>query len=491
MTGIIIGNGTAASAEATVTTDGNLKVTLPTADAQTGKMRVMSENDAGGSSRAATLASPETAEDFRLRVGMDSIEDFELFSYTNQQTSKHTYTFTTLTMDLSGGFLRTNASGITTINTAAKFSTFRYFPMWGQQTPLYVGFTGTIDAAVATNTTIDVGVFLPGAANPYAPTDGVYLRMTSTGWSLVLNNGGETVTALTDGDGAAFSPAINRVYKFVITITNSACEMWIDDVLYARVNTPSGVAQAFLSQALPFAVRHAIGGTVAGSVMRFKIGNYAVHLGDIDKSMPHGARMTGMGNGMQVQQGATTGGQLTTYALGAAPGAVTLTASTAPATNTLGGLALLPAAITVAESDYPLFAWQNPAGTTAIPGKRFFCTSIIVGDAVIYPTALTGGPLIIQWAVGWGSTAASLATVETTTFATATTKIARKHPLGTQVFAAAAAQGALAAGFQRDFTGAPLCINPGEYLHIIIRCQGTNTSAGTPRVQCTPVGYFE
>ncbi len=491
MTGIIIGNGTAASAETTVDTNGNLHVTLPTANAQTGKVRMMSENDPGGSVRAAQLESPETTEDYRLRVGMDSVEDFELFSYTNQQTSKHTYTFTTLTMDLSGGFLRTNATGITTINTAAKFNTFRSFATWAQQTPLYVEFMLTIDAAVATNTTVDIGMYLPGAASPYAPTDGVYLRLTSTGWVIVCNNGGEITTALTDGNGTAFTPVVNQVYQFQLAITNREVNVWIDDVLYATQTAHTGLTQLFLSQSLPFSVRHAIGGTVAGSVMRVKLGSYSIYTGDIDKSMPHGARMTGMGNGMQVQQGATTGGQLTTYALGAAPGAVTLTASTAPATNTLGGLALLPAAITVAESDYPLFAWLNPAGTAAIPGKRFFCTSIIVGEAYVHPTLLAGGPLIVTYAVGWGSTAASLATTESTTFATGTTKIARKHPLGAQVFPLNAPLGTVVTGFQRDFTGAPLCINPGEYLHIIIRCLGTSTTTGTPRVQVTPIGYFE
>jgi hypothetical protein len=491
MTGIIIGNGTAASAEATVTTDGNLKVTLPTADAQTGKVRIVSEVDPGGSSRAATIIAPESTEDYRLRVGIDCVEDCEVFSYANQQTSKHTYTITTMTMDLSGGFLRTNASGITTINTGAKFNTFRYFPVWGQQTPLFCEFTLLIDAAVVTNTTVDIGMFLPGAANPYAPTDGVYLRLTSTGWVIVCNNGGEITTALTDGNGVAFAPVVNQIYQFQLAITNREVSVWIDDVLYAVQAAQAGLPQLFLSQALPFSIRHAIGGTAASGVMRCRIGSYSIYTGDIDKSLPHGTRMTGMGNGMQVQQGATTGGQLTTYAVGAAPAVVTLTASTSPATNTLGGLALLPAAITVSENDYPLFAWQNPTGTAAIPGKRFFCTSIIVGDAVIYPTALIGGPLIIQWAVGWGSTAASLATTETTTFTSGTTKIARKHPLGTQVFAAAAAVGVTAAGFQRDFTDAPLCINPGEYLHIIIRCQGVNTTGGTPRVQVAPIGYFE
>jgi hypothetical protein len=182
---------------------------------------------------------------------------------------------------------------------------------------------------------------------------------------------------------------------------------------------------------------------------------------------------------------------LTTYALGAEPAAVTLTASTAPATNSLGGLFLLPVAITPSASDYPLFAWLNPVGTAAIPGKVFVCTGVIIGELSV-TTALTGGPLLLQWAIGYGSTASSLATTESATFtAGGTTKIARKIPLGAQSLAATSAVGVISPGFQRNFADAPLPINPGEYLHIILRIPGgTATTAGAPRGSVAVLGYF-
>lgn len=486
-----IQDGTAASGAAVDTTSHALKIAPSTTDSETGTVRIKSENDPGGSSKAAYLLSPETSDDYRIRVGLDQFLDNEVFCYANQNTGKHTYTSTTLTFDLNGGYLRSNGSGITTINTAAIFQTQAWFPLWGQQTSLYAEFVGGFDVAVATNTTVQFGIFQP-QATPFTPKDGVYFECVAGTWNgVTFNAGGTQTVALTDGNGTAFTITAGVNYQFLISVTQREVKFWINDVLYGKIDLATTSFAMIQAGTAPVCIRHAIGGVAAGTVCRFRLLSYSVQGGDAVDNRSPGARATGMGNGMQIQQGAVAGGQLTTYALGAAPGAVTLTASTAPATNTLGGLALLPAAITAAESDYPLFAWQNPAGTSAIPGKKFYCTGVIVGDAVIYPTALTGGPLIIQWAIGWGSTAASLATTESTTFASGTTKIARKHPLGTQVFAAAAAAGVLAAGFQRDFSAAPLCINPGEFLHIIIRCQGTNTTAGTPRVQVTPIGYFE
>lgn len=450
-----------------------------------GAVKFVSENDGGSKTGTAYLLSPETTDDYRLRVGQDVILDNDTFNYANQSTSKYSYLASTLTMAQTGGALTTNATSITTINTAASYRTFQYFPVYGQQTPLYVEFSASLTAAMATNTTIDFGLFLTSGSSPYVPNDGAFFRVTSAGWSGVVNfNGTDTTSSV-----FSFTPTINQVYQFVITISEREVEFWIDDVLYGSIPVQAGNGQPFMSSALPFQIRHAIGGTAAGSVVQFKLWDYSVQLGDIQGNLNYATQMVGLGNTLQVQQGATTGGQLTTYALGAEPAAVTLTASTAPATNTLGGVFILPAAITTAASDYPLFAWQNPAGTTAIPGKMFFCTGVRVGEMTV-TTALTGGPLIVTYAVGFGSTASTLATTETTTFTSGTTKIARKIPLGLQTLAATAAVGSISPGFQVDFSSAPLPVNPGEFLHIIIRCLGTNTTLGAPRGSVAVLGFF-
>ena len=471
---------------ATITNGVPIFTGAATSPAGVGAIRTFSENDAGDETGTPYLASPETTSDYRLRSVLDTNLDSEVFCYANQNTGKHSYTATTLTMALSGNALVTNSGNITTINTAAFFRTQQYFELCGSQSSTYATFEAALSAALATNTTIDFGMFLQSGTSPYVPTDGCYFRITSAGFQGVINfAGSETTTSV-----FAFTHTINQVYAFTIAANTDKVEFWIDDILYATLDTQVSNGTPFASQALPVQIRHAIGATAAGAALSLRLFSYAVQVND-QTNLPFQHIATMRGGSTQVQQGATTGGQLTTYALGAEPAAVTLTASTAPATNTLGGLFLLPVAITPAASDYPLFAWQNPAGTAAIPGKVFVCTSVIIGDLSV-TTALTGGPLLLEWAVGYGSTAATLATTESTTFtAGGTTKIARKIPLGAQGLAATSAVGVVAPGFQRDFSAAPLPVNPGEYLHIILRIPGgTATTAGAPRGSVAVLGYF-
>jgi len=451
-----------------------------------GAVRMFTENDAGNITGTPYLSSPEVTGDYRLRSVEDTILDSEVFCYANQNTGKHSYAATTLTMALASNALVTNSGNITTINTASFFRTQQYFELCGSQNATYVTFESALSAALATNTTIDYGMFLQSGSSPYAPTDGAYFRITSAGFQGVINFAGvETTTS-----AFPFTHTINQVYAFTLAITTDKVEFWIDDVLYATLNTQVSNGTPFASQTLPVQIRHAIGGTAASAALSLRTFSYSVQVND-QHNLSYPSIQAMRGGSPQVQQGATTGGQLTTYATGAEPGVVTLTANTAPATNTLGGLFLLPVAITPAASDYPLFAWQNPLGTVAIPGKVFVCTGVIIGELSV-TTALTGGPLLLQWAIGYGSTAATLATTESITFTAAgTTKIARKIPLGAQSLPATAAVGTLSPGFQRSFTDAPIPINPGEYLHIILRIPGgTATTAGAPRGSVAVLGYF-
>jgi len=450
-----------------------------------GGVRMFSENDPGTITGTAYLYPPETNDDYRLRTVVETVLDNEVFCYANQNTGKHKYLSTTMTMALASNGLSTNATSITTINTATAFRTWKHFQMWGNQMSTYLEFAASLSAALTTNTTIDYGFFLQSDTSPYAPSDGVYFRITSAGFQGVsCYNGVETTTSV-----FSFTHTINQVYQFLIAVDNREINFWINDVRYGNIDVPTNSGAPMASMYLPMQIRHAIGGTAAGAALSLKIWSYSIQVND-NTNVPYGHIASLMGNSPQVQQGATTGGQLTTYGLGAEPAAVTLTASTAPATNTLGGLFVLPTAITPAASDYPLFAWQNPAGTAAIPGKPFICTGVRIGEMTV-TTALTGGPLVFSWAIGFGSTASTLATTETTTFTSNTTKIARKIPLGVQSLAATAAVGTISPGFQVDFSSAPIPVNPGEFLHIILRVPGgTATSAGAPRGSVAVFGYF-
>ena len=87
---------------------GNVKVALTNDPAYAGAVRVFSENDPGSITGTPLLRSPESSMDFRLRVGTDSVWDTEQFNYVAQNTSKHKYTSTTMTVTWAGGSLNTN-----------------------------------------------------------------------------------------------------------------------------------------------------------------------------------------------------------------------------------------------------------------------------------------------------------------------------------------------------------------------------------------------
>ena len=96
---------------------------------------------------------------------------------------------------------------------------------------------------------------------------------------------------------------------------------------------------------------------------------------------------------------------------------------------------------------------------------------------------------VIQWSLAFGHTAVSLATAEA-----ATTKAARRQPLGVQSFAIAdpvgkAAQRVGSASFGK---GGELFANPGEFVGIIVKAPvGTATATETFRGVVAFFGYWQ
>ena len=77
-----IQGGSNSAGKANVDAGYHLKVALPTDDAYAGKAIMTSENDAG----STYLVSPESTDDYRLRVGVDSMLTDRLFNYVAQDT---------------------------------------------------------------------------------------------------------------------------------------------------------------------------------------------------------------------------------------------------------------------------------------------------------------------------------------------------------------------------------------------------------------------
>ena len=95
---------------------------------------------------------------------------------------------------------------------------------------------------------------------------------------------------------------------------------------------------------------------------------------------------------------------------------------------------------------------------------------------------------VLEWGVGVGATAVSLATADS---ATAGTRATRRIPLGVQSFAVGAAIGAVANTIDVNLD-APLYVEAGTYVHIILQMPiGASTASQIIRGTVFINGYFE
>lgn len=482
-------DGSGAAGKAQVDANNNLQVNTPGfgADgvpvgggAEAGPA-MFSEVDTGEATGTRIVLSPEVDNDFRLRVAHDNMLDNETFNYTAQNTGKHSHTFTTLTATVSAAGLLTNSGNITTLNTGMTFGTFAEFRTQGTQT-VVCETTLSFTAQPNANTIIDFGLFRRGVSTAFAPTDGVYFRMSAAGLQGVINNSGtETTTSVfPDALGAGtWSYTNSETHKYLIQMSNRNVTFWIDDVLYGRLTTPTGYGYPVKSATLPWSIRHAIVGGAAGAATNALITDYRVLERGAQFSDDAGVVSSRMYGSYQGLSGGTMG-SLANYANNANPTPAVMTNTTAALGTGLGGQFWETATLAV-NTDGIVCSFQVPAGTALVPGRRLKITGVSASAYV--QSALTGGPLIQQFSLAFGHTAVSLATAESASFATGTTKAARRVPLPSLTMAVTAAQAvsttlAQPAGGNADFTRAPIYVNPGEFVALVCKKVGTAITAG-------------
>lgn len=450
--------GTTSGNGAEVNASNQLKVITETNvasnPANVGALRVFSENDAGAQTGTATLRSPETGLDWRLRAGVDTLWDDEVFSYTAQNSSKHKNTATTMTASWAGGALNTNSGSITTTATGVQVSTYRHFPVFGAAAS-YADQYCALSAAMVTNTNLDVGFMIPGATATVIPTDGVYFRINSTGvFGVMNNNGTESTTAV-----FSFTPTTNQFYKFTIATDRDITQFWIDDVLYGTLAKPANAGAPSYSQTMPWGVRHHHTGT-ASAAIQFKIASYSISVGDYATGRLWSTQQSGMGLSAIQGPSGFTQGQTANYANSAAPASATLS-NTAAGYTTLGGQFQF-AAVAGAETDYALFGYQVTTPTANIPGRNLVIRGIWI-DTYNTGAAVATTGTVLQWALATGSTAVSLATAEA-----AAARAPRRVLLGVQNFAVGAAIGAQANRVDVNLD-APVVVEPGSFVHVILK----------------------
>ena len=493
---VVRGSVTGLGAEVTATN--RLKVELESDSSlvdSIGSLRHFGENDGGILTGVTLLRSPEVDVDYRERASSDLLLDDEVFSYTAQNTGKHTYSNTTMTNVWTAGQLTTNSSSITTTATGTVFATYAYFPLIGTTTlatDCEVGFS----AQPQSNTFIEFGVGIPGAQT-VAPSDGVFFRLNSAGLQGIASfNGTETSTGIfpaSNGTGTWTYTNAKR-YQFICYATPVEAVFWVNDGTGANcmgtIPLPAGQSRMCMSAAGQFFFKHRITGGAAGGVIQATIGAYNVRLGGPNMSTTvstQGNRVYGSYQGLS---GGTMGslariGTITTGNEANVTAAVPTT-TTAALGSGLGGTFWETATLAV-NTDGIIMSYQVPAGTVNVPGRRLVLRGIYLSSHV--QTAITGGPYIAEWFLAYGHTAVSLATAEA-----ANTKAPRRINLPfVQLISATQAVSTLVSQNVSfcDFGDAPVYVNPGEFVQLCTRHIGTVATAGTVVHRVTPVFGWE
>lgn len=465
---------------ANIDANGHIKTTLPATKAQAGFATMQVEIDDGMITGNRTLRRPFISIDDRLAVGVDSVSAMYNFTAGAQNTGDFKHAFTTMTMTQAAGLLNINPALATVSGNYAYLQSWKFFTLQADG-QLHIEFVGQISGTVPpANQILELGLF-QGTAGA-VPADGAFFRMTSAGLQGVISyNGVETNTAVMIATLSA-----NTNYKFELKISQREVFFWIDGVMGGKLQTPAGQAVPYLWLNLPIGMMMRNSGTVSGGITT-KIGSVHVTQTDIASNRSWAEQMAAQGNAYQGQEGDAMG-SLAIYSNAALGAAAALTNTTAAAPNVgLGGVVqVLPTL--AAGTDGILFSYLNPVPTVTQPGKTLVVNGIYLDSAI--QTILAGGPLVMVIGIAFGHTALSLATAETGSFVTATTKAPRRVPIGMQCYAATAAVGATAQAIQIMFS-APIVVNPGEYFAITCRNLGTVTTTGAVVFSAMIDHYFE
>jgi hypothetical protein len=484
--------GASNGAGANVDADGQLLVRTNGDPAKAGAFHSYQVDDPGNRTGTPHLSSFEVDEDFRARVGQDSLVDEEWFNYTAQNTGKSAYRNTTATITWSAAGMLLNASGITTTTTGVSYQAYAEAPLV-TATTLFGECCLTFPAVTCpANVVVDFGCVRFGTSNPYAPADGTFWRMKAGGLVGVMNVAGvETEVPLTDASNgdANWAPVVNQVHRFIISASKREVEFWIDGELWGVGETPAANPAPFAGMSVPaFGCRFAITGGAAGAVYQPVVKYYGTSLGGVQT----GDRMSVVGlRTMGSYQGLSGGtmGSLATYPNSTNPTAAapSNTALTANLPAGLGGQGAVTAAVAAA-TDGIWGSYQVPAGTIAVPGRRLVLRGVMI-DLVNLGAAVATTATTIQFSLAFGHTAVSLATAEA-----AAAKAPRRVALGIATWPVGAAIGAQPQGGRifADFGDAAVFVNPGEFVALVGKfLVGTATASQVINFVWQPVYGWE
>ena len=413
----------------------------------------------------------EASEDYRLRIESDNLwlTDYPLGTAVNTRKWKTLLT-ASQTITIAGARYELNSSGLTTVNSGSMLQSWRVIPFYKANTT-YLEFNVNWTLAPVANWFAEWGASNAATAIA-AATDGVFYQITAGTFRGVCRNAGvETSVDL------GVIPAEGVVHDFVIEVTQGVVHFWHESNLLGSIEIPNAQFGPTASPTLPVFVRTYTAAVAPAIAIKLQCSAIQASNGGADLNRLWPTQQVGMGNGSVQAPSGSTVGLTANYVNSTAPVAGAL-ANTTAAYATLGGQFSF-AAVAGAETDYALFAYPVPVGQTLVV-RGIWIDTMNTGAAVA--TTATW----LQWSLGVGCSAVTLATAEG-----AAAKAPARLALGNQVFPIAAAIGAQATRLDVNLD-APLVINSGEYLHIIVRMPlGTATASQIIRGVVGVNGFFE
>ena len=421
-----------------------------------------------------------------LRMGVSNLMWDDTFNGTAQNTSKYRFVATTMTGSQSGGYVNINSGAITTINTNAAYQSTIVFPFFGKQ-EIRTNISAKITVAPQANAVTEWGLFtatLPGGA---APLDGCFFRFNAVAeFRGVCNyNGTETQTA------AITTPSANVNHDYLLVIQTNTVIFYVDGAVSGTITLSTdapALGQPTSQATLPITFRHYIGGSAPASGMQFQVSDVFVTSLGPDLARDWGTQKSGFGHVAAQGQNGGTMGTTALYTNSLAPGAgAAMTNTTAALGVGLGGqFAALPTL--TANTDGIMQSFQNPVGSVTQTPRNLIINGVWVKGMVT--TLIAGGPIYYFYSLAYGHTAVSMATAETASFVSPSTKAPRRIPLGIETFPVSAPTGTLGQGVYIQFP-TPIVIAPGEFVAICAKNVGTVSSAGVVTWITGYNGYFE
>lgn len=479
-----IQGGSSTAGQANVTSTYELLTATSQTLTQVGGSIAVAEVDAGTVTGTRSVRALDISDDYRARVGTDQPVFRDIFNGVNNST-RYATVISTATAAFSGRKLTLNGGSSVTSGHAAQVTTRANF-QFSQSYPVYAEIWAAIPNAPQSNTVLEWGFgYVSGVS---APTDGVFFRYASGGEVRgVINIAGAEVQTdpFTDLSGQGYTQGIQH-YWLIICDTDQV-EFWRDDVKLATIVRPNTEGGMSASLSLPMYARF-YNSAAASAAQQLALTGWSAYTGDAtnQKEPGHVAAINGH-NVANIPDGATAG-QTSNYANSAAPASTALSNTTATYAATVLGGQWQFVAVAGAETDYIVFGYLNPPGTATVPGKNLLVEGVTIHSYNMGAISATT-PTLLQWGLGFGSTALSLATADSLTTGA---QGPRRITVGVQSFPVGTAIGGVPSN-QIDFrVKSPYCVPPGGYLHLILKMPvGTATASQIIRGVASFDAHFE